>query len=153
MSNCWSSHYLQHKEKASESSAVKTRHSADREPPLPICISININIHQVTRSKKLIQQLYHKGICISYDKVLEVENMIAAEGVVVPACLRKGLFTVGALDNLDHNPSSTTAMNAFHGTVRIRKDNPSESRPLAKLSTEANSITYLEPVVLFQQLL
>ena len=60
--------------------------------------------------------------------------MIAAEGVVVPACLRKGLFTVGALDNLDHNPSSTTAMNAFHGTVRIRKDNPGESRPLAKLS-------------------
>ena len=32
-----------------------------------------------------------------------------------PNCLRKGLFTVGALDNLDHNPSSTTAVNSFHG--------------------------------------
>ena len=27
-----------------------------------------------------------------------------------------GLFTVGALDNLDHNPSSTTAKDSFHGT-------------------------------------
>ena len=24
-------------------------------------------------------------------------------------------FTVGALDNLDHNPSSTTARDSFHG--------------------------------------
>ena len=32
-----------------------------------------------------------------------------------PNCLWKGFFTVGALDNLDHNPSSTTA-NSFHGT-------------------------------------
>ena len=32
-----------------------------------------------------------------------------------PNCPRKGLFTVGALDNLDHNPSSTTAVNSFHG--------------------------------------
>ena len=28
---------------------------------------------------------------------------------------RKGLFTVGPLDNIDHNPSSTTAVGAFHG--------------------------------------
>lgn len=55
------------------------------------------------------------GIGISYDRVLELEEWIATaickwfgeDGVVAPACLRKGLFTVGALDNLDHNPSST----------------------------------------------
>ena len=68
------------------------------------------------------------------------------EGVVAPACLRKGLFTVGALDNLDHNPSSTAAVNAFHGT--------GISFPqwiiLVKVGlwlhyhlVEANSITYL----------
>jgi len=27
-----------------------------------------------------------------------------------------GLFTVGALDNIDYNPSSTTAQGSFHGT-------------------------------------
>ena len=30
--------------------------------------------------------------------------------------MRHGLFTIGALDNLDHNPSSTTAKDSFHGT-------------------------------------
>ena len=30
-------------------------------------------------------------------------------GVVVPAQLHRGLFTLGALDNKDHNPSSITA--------------------------------------------
>ena len=35
---------------------------------------------------------------------------------MVPAQLKKGLFTVGALDNLDHNPSSTTTVGSFHGT-------------------------------------
>ena len=35
---------------------------------------------------------------------------------MVPACLRKEVFTVGALDNLDHNPSSMTAASSFHGT-------------------------------------
>ena len=31
--------------------------------------------------------------------------------------MRKGLFTVGALDNLDYNPPSTTAQGSFHGTA------------------------------------
>ena len=56
--------------------------------------------------------------------MLELEDWIASsvceqfeeDGVVTPACLRKGVFTIVALDNLDHNPSSTTAVDAFHGT-------------------------------------
>ena len=41
---------------------------------------------------------------------------------------------MGALDNLDHNPTSTTSVNSFHG-IGISlfqfptKDNPGESRP------------------------
>ena len=30
--------------------------------------------------------------------------------------IRVGIFTIGALDNLDHNPSSSTATTSFHGT-------------------------------------
>ena len=37
-------------------------------------------------------------------------------GVIAPYCLCKGLFTVGAIDNLDHNPSSTTSTDSFRGT-------------------------------------
>ena len=40
-----------------------------------------------------------------------------ADGVVCPSTLRKGLVTVGAMDNLDHNPTSTTAQLSLHGTA------------------------------------
>lgn len=78
----------------------------------------------MTRSQKLIDQLYRLGISISYDRVTELEEWIATsvceqfekDGIVAHTGLRKGLFTVCAQDNIDHNPSSTTAVNAFHGT-------------------------------------
>ena len=38
------------------------------------------------------------------------------EGVVCPAVMRKGLFTTAAMDNIDHNPTATTATISFHGT-------------------------------------
>ncbi len=56
---------------------------------------------------------------------MELEDQLASavsvhyekEGIVCPPNLRKGLFTAGALDNLDHNPSSITAQGSFHGTA------------------------------------
>lgn len=102
--------------------AGMSRHSLEREPPLPIYIGLNV--HTQTRSKKLIQHLHHMGISISYDRVLQLEEWLATsvcehfkdDGVVAPASLWKGLFTVSALDNLDYNPSSTTSVTSFHGT-------------------------------------
>ena len=39
------------------------------------------------------------------------------EGVVCPAKLRNEIFTTAAVDNIDHNPSSTTSQGSFHGTA------------------------------------
>ena len=36
--------------------------------------------------------------------------------MVCPPQLCKDVFTSGAIDNIDHNPSSTTAKDSFHGT-------------------------------------
>jgi hypothetical protein len=36
--------------------------------------------------------------------------------VVCPAILKKCLFTTSAVDNIDHNPSATTATTSCHGT-------------------------------------
>ena len=104
------------------SSYVNSRHSLYKEPPLPLYIGLKV--HTKTRSKKIITQLHELGISVSYDRVLQLENQLATavcenfqtKGVVVPAQLRHGVFTIGALDNLDHNPSSTTAKGSFHGT-------------------------------------
>ena len=100
----------------------KTRHIKDREPPLPIYLGLQV--HTQTRSKKLINILNNVGISISYNRVMELEGLLAGavctqfekEGIVCPPNMRKGLFTAGALDNIDHNPSSTTAEGSFHGT-------------------------------------
>lgn len=104
------------------SSATKARHSLDREPPLPLYIGLKV--HTETRSKNLLSQLFNMGLSVSYERVLQLEGQLAtavcnnfqSKGVVVPAELRHGLFTAGALDNLDHNPSSTSAKGSFHGT-------------------------------------
>ena len=56
--------------------------------------------------------------------MIEIKNALASasckkfeeQKLVCPVNLRKGLFTVGALDNIDHNPSATTAKGSFHGT-------------------------------------
>ncbi len=44
---------------------IKSRHSLDHEPPLPLYIGLNV--HTQTRSKKLIMELNHMGISISYE--------------------------------------------------------------------------------------
>ena len=70
-------------------------------------------------------QMNELGLSVSYDRILQLENQLAnsvclhAEdiGLVCSSQQRHGHFTVGALDNLDHNPSSTIATDAFHGTA------------------------------------
>ena len=47
------------------------------------------------------------------------------DGVVCPPKMRSGLFTVAAVDNLDYNPSATTAKDSFHGTGISLMQHPS----------------------------
>lgn len=103
-------------------SSTFIRHSKSREPPFPIYIGLLL--FAKTRKRQLIDTLHKHGISITYDRVLEltkglgeaVVTRAVEEEVVCPTTLRKGLFTTCAVDNLDHNPSATTAQSAFHGT-------------------------------------
>ena len=123
-----------------KSKTGQTRHTKAREPPLPLYIGFNV--HALTRSKTLIAKLYQMGISVSYQRIVELEDMLATsvserfemDGCVAPACLKKGIFTIGALDNIDHNPTSTTAASSFHGTgISVfqlpTENNPGEERP------------------------
>ena len=99
-----------------------TRHSKERETPLPIYLGMMV--HTKTRKRKLVDKLYELGLSISYDRVLdistELDNKIChhymMETAVCPPQLKGGLFTTAAVDNIDHNPSSTSAHDSFHGT-------------------------------------
>ena len=39
-----------------------------------------------------------------------------SEGVVVPSSLQHNVFTTSQVDNIDHDPQSTSAVTSFHGT-------------------------------------
>ena len=98
-----------------------TKHSKRRKPPLPV--HIRLLIHSQTQQSNLVSYLYNLGLSISYERVLEIKNLTAnaiceqfkADRVVCPPKLRN-IFTTAAYDNTDHNPSSTTAKEAFYGT-------------------------------------
>ena len=99
------------------------RHNKVRETPLPIYLSMLI--HAKTRSRSLIDTLYNLGLCVSYDRLMSIftdlSNTVCSlyhnNQVVCPPQLSKKVFTCGAVDNIDHNPSSTTAHDSFHGTA------------------------------------
>ena len=95
----------------------------NREPPLAVLLALEL--HSQTRSKKLVELLHKYNLSVSYKKVLSIEASFAkaigdrtrnSADIVCPTNLRQCIFTVAALDNLDHNPTSRTATSSFHGT-------------------------------------
>ena len=82
-------------------------------------------IHAKTRKRGLIDELFSSGLCISYKKIKEIKSALAnslcmqyeRDSCVCPSRLKGDLFTVGAVDNIDHNPSARNAMESFHGTA------------------------------------
>ena len=99
------------------------RHSTERQTPLTIYLSLMF--YAQTRNRGIIDKLHKLGLGISYDGLLNMTTAVSnavctqysEEGVVCPLNLQKGLFLVGAVDNIDHNTTSTTSKNSFHGTA------------------------------------
>ena len=121
------------------------RHNKVRETPLPIYLSMLI--HAKTRSRSLIDTLYNLGLCVSYDRLMSIStdlsNTVCSlyhnNQVVCPPQLSKKVFTCGAVDNIDHNPSSTTAHDSFHGTAITLTQFPTTESP-----GEGQDSVYLE---------
>lgn len=111
-------HFVKRRKKG----ALTTNHHPDDETPLPLFVGALI--HLKTRSRDLIDSLYKLGLSVSYDRVLQVSTDLGNSiiehyeslGAVCPPKMKIGVFTTSAVDNLDHNPTSTSAESAFHGT-------------------------------------
>ena len=102
--------------------SIGTRHKLSNETPLQIYLGLELHAH--TRKRQLIDTIFQLGLSISYDRVLGISTQLGnsvcqqyqTENVVCTLKLHKELFTVAAVENIDHNPSSTTAKDSFHGT-------------------------------------
>ena len=104
------------------STSTTSRHSIEHETPLPVYLGIMI--HTKTRKRTLVDAFHDLGLCISYDRVLAISTDLGnsicqhyeMQKAVCPPNLKVGLFTSSAVDNVDHNPSSVSAHDSFHGT-------------------------------------
>ena len=56
--------------------SVNVRHDRDHETPLPLYLGLKV--HAVTRSKTLVDTVFHLGLCISYDRVFQIQSDIAS---------------------------------------------------------------------------
>ncbi len=107
----------------SGTSASAIRHNREQETPFPIYFSLFL--HGKTRKRELVDMGHHRGLGISYDRVLSISSALGnsvckkfeEEQVVCPPKAKENIFTIGCMDNIDHNPSSRTAQNSFHGTA------------------------------------
>ena len=121
------------------------------EPPLPLFRGSKL--HSDTTSKKLVQLLHENCPSVPYKRVLHIEASFARSiaeqakansNIVCPSNLKQHtcIFTVAALDNLDHNPSSRTATLSFHGTGISIFQFPSLDKPgLSRERPEIDSWT------------
>ena len=90
-----------------------------RETPLPIYVGLKL--YATVRSKTLIDRLFNLGICVSYERCLEICNDMAISllekynqnKVFIASTLKLKLFTIIAKDNIDLIASSTKIKQHF----------------------------------------
>ena len=99
-----------------------TYHSRKRE--MPIVVYNALNLYGRFRSKGIITDMFHLGLCAPYLTALGITKNIAENMIkefeklscFVPRSTRRGIFTVIAKDNIDLNSRSYTATSHYHGT-------------------------------------
>ena len=114
---------LKHRRTDIGSQTRAIRHATTQETSLPIYIGLMLHAH--TRKKELVDKLARMGLSISYDRVMSLSAQLGNSAcrlyhenqVVCPPKMRGLVFTTAAVDNIDHNPSSTTPKQSFHGTA------------------------------------
>ena len=103
----------QYKKNSSNDVIAARRHLKHRETRVPIYVGVKL--YASARARTLIKQLYFLGICISYDRCLDICNDVASsllkkyepDGVFVASSLKLNVFTIIAKDNIDLNAKST----------------------------------------------
>ena len=128
--------------KRTRENTYKNRYSKERESPLGVYLGTML--HAKTRKKGIVDKLYDLGLSIPYARVMEISTAgnkvlehYRANNVVCPPSLKFGFFTTAAVDNIDHDPSSKTSEDSFHGTGFSLFQHPtSTNKGVAQILTE-----------------
>ena len=117
------SHTRKFEKKHMPEKLIRRRHSKNQETP--IMLHNSLKIYATTdRSRNLIDHFFRLGLCVSYDRVLEItkdiyENLresFFSYNCFFPNILKKKLFTVLLKDNIDVNARSNFVNSHYHGT-------------------------------------
>ncbi len=81
-----------------------------------------------------ISTILNNNLCLQYE----------TEKVMCPPKLKINFFTNAALDNIDHNPSSTTAKDSFHGTgISLFQHPQHEASEVERTTVMTDSSTFI----------
>ena len=102
----------------------------------PKHIGLACTLHQMTRSKQLLQLFSSAGHTLSYRDVLRVDNGLAEKslesldkdfGHFVPLNMKLNVFTHFTADNIDKSDSTLDGKNTFHATQIACRQRGSEA--------------------------
>lgn len=113
---CLSDRQVKHKK--SESSRMRAE--------MPHQLAVGLAVHQVVRSKELINLLHGFVMSVEYNRVLRVESQIESnvlqrmeqnDSVYVPPEIVKERHVFFAIDNIDFAEDTPNGKRTFHGTA------------------------------------
>lgn len=95
-------------------------HNGKRRTPLHLLCGEGV--HATFKSKTLIIELNHLGICLSYEEVLRYQNDLAdlvceaGEEFPLQSHVNPALFTTAAFNNFDHDETFLSDLVSSHDT-------------------------------------
>ena len=92
-------------------SSYSAYHNQKRETPIAVYLAQMI--HAQTGKLGIVEKLFNFGLCVSPDRLRSIATALgntsldtfARQNVACPMLMQKGLFTIGAIDNIDVNSS------------------------------------------------
>ena len=93
---------------------------------MPQQLAVGLAIHQLTRSKELVNMLHGFGMAVEYNRVMRVEAQIEATvlermeqngGVYLPPDIVKGRHVFFAIENVDFAEDTYDGQRTLHGTA------------------------------------
>ena len=115
----------------------------------PKHIGLGSTLHQVTRSKQLVDLFHKAGNILSYKQILKIDTALTQEtpasmkndnGAVVPPNLNAAIFTHFTADNIDINDSSLDGKNTFHAIQVAAWQRTRNNRTLDTLKTFCQNV-------------